>query len=218
MCNRFALPSPEEIAAHFGLTDVGDLPPRFNIAPGEEILLVRQAGSSRRLDRCTWGFRPPWLRDPAKPLLNVRAETLRGRPGASDVARRGRCLVPAGGFFEWRRVGRARQPWYFKLADAPLLALAALADVPEAAERRCAIVTTQPNELVAEVHDRMPVVIPPEAYGAWLDADVPLAELQPLLAPFPAERMRAYAVSSVVNRSGVEDPRAVLPAARETLF
>ena len=218
MCNRFALPSPEELAAHFGLSEIGEVPPRFNVAPGEQILVVRQAASARVLDRCTWGLRPAWLRDPRKPLLNVRAETLRGRPGSSEAARRGRCLVPAGGFFEWRRVGRARQPYYFKLADSPLLALGAISDVPEAPDRHCAIVTTEPNALVAEVHDRMPVIVPREAYSAWLDPDLPLAEMQSLLVPYPAEQMTAYAVSSVVNRSGVEDPRAVQPAARETLF
>lgn len=218
MCNRFALPGPEEIAAHFGLTELGEIPPRFNIAPGEEILVVRQAAGGRSLDRCMWGLKPRWLRDSGKPLLNVRSETLHGRPGSSEMARRHRCLVPAGGFFEWRRLGRSRQPWYFKLADGPLLALAALADPPEAKERRCAIVTTQPNALVAEVHDRMPVIVAREAYAAWLDPERPLDDLQALLQPYPAERMTAYAVSSVVNRPGVEDPRAVQPAAKETLF
>jgi putative SOS response-associated peptidase YedK len=218
MCNRFALPSPEEIAAHFGISGSEELAPRFNIAPGEEILVVHKATAGRRLGRCTWGLHRRWLRDPAKPLLNIRAETLRARADRGHAASGRRCLVPAGGFFEWRRVGRTRQPWYFTLADSPLLALGGIANSPEDAERRCAIVTTEPNELVAEVHDRMPVIIPRERYDAWLDPDLPLADLLPLLGPCPAGLMTAYPVSSIVNRTGVEDPRAVQPAPRETLF
>lgn len=230
MCNRFALPKPEQIAAHFGLGEIAALAPRYNVAPGETILVVRQQDGGRVLDTSAWGLTPRWVREPRKPLLNVRAETLRGKPGRDATARRGRCLVPAGGFFEWRHVGRARQPWYFRLKDSPLLGLAALSDAgtPEPASaappgdaatvRRCAIVTTRPNDLVAEVHDRMPVIIPREAYGRWLDPEVELTELLPLLEPYPVDAMVGYPVSSVVNRAGVEDPRAVEPSRQETLF
>ena len=223
MCNRFALPKPEEIAAHFELGEVPALAPRYNVGPGESILVVRRDGPRRVLDTSAWGLLP--RRDgKAKPVLNLRAESLRAsaeRGGAASL--RGRALVPAGGFFEWRHVGRARQPWYFRLKDSPLLALAALADEPGAAPaapppRRCAVVTTTPNELVAEVHDRMPVIIPREAYDAWLDPATRLAELLPLLVPFPADAMIGHPVSSLVNRSGVEDPRAIEPARQETLF
>jgi putative SOS response-associated peptidase YedK len=229
MCNRFALPKPEEIAAHFELGEIPSLAPRYNVAPGESILVVRREGEARVLDTSAWGLQPARQGSPSKPVLNLRAESL--RPSAAKdgpAARRTRCLVPAGGFFEWRHVGRARQPWYFRMKDAPLLGLAALCDedavaagpgaATAAALRRCAIVTTQPNTLVAEVHDRMPVIIAREAYGAWLDPGVRLEELLPLLAPFPVDAMVGYPVSSVVNRAGVEDPRAVVPARQETLF
>jgi putative SOS response-associated peptidase YedK len=221
MCNRFALPSPDEIAAHFELPPLPPLPPRYNVAPGEEIFVVRNAGGSRVLDTSTWGLVPGFVREQRKPLLNVRAETLRGKPGRGELARQGRCLVPAGGFFEWRHLGRARQPWYFRMKDSPLLGLAALSEAVEddaGPGRHCAILTTLPNSLVAEVHDRMPVIIPRDAYSSWLDPQVELAELMPLLAPFPPELMLGYPVSSVVNRTGVEDPRAVEPASSETLF
>ena len=225
MCNRFALPSPDEIAAHFELGEVGALLPRYNVAPGETILVVRSEGGSRVLDTSLWGLTPRWVREPRKPLLNIRAETLRGKPGRDETARRGRCLVPAGGFFEWRHVGRARQPWYFRLKDSPLFGLAALSAPAEgapagspAALRRCAIVTTQPNGLVAPVHDRMPVIVPREAYGPWLDPSLELSDLLQLLQPYPAEAMIGYPVSSIINRAGVDDPRAIEPARRETLF
>ena len=221
MCNRFALPaSPEEIASEFELSELPPLPPRYNIAPGESIPVVRASGGSRVLDSSSWGLTPGWIRDPRKPLLNIRAETLRGRPGRSELARRGRCLVPAGGFYEWQRLGRARQPYYYRLKDAPLLGLAALCegDPSGGAARRCAILTTQPNSLVAPVHDRMPVIIPRGAYGPWLDPTRELAELLSLLEPYPAELMISYPVSTVVNRTGVEDPRSVEPAKPGTLF
>jgi len=229
VCNRFALPEPEEIAAQFEVSLPEALPPRFNIAPGEEILVVRRDAGVRVLERSTWGLSPLWLRRPGAPLLNIRAETLLGRPGRSATANQGRCLVPAGGFFEWHRIGRARQPWYFRLRDSPLFGLAAVSETagdkvddavgdPRKARRRCALLTTRPNELVAPVHDRMPVIIPREAYAAWLDPGLELAELLPLLGPIAAAAMTAHPVSSLVNRTGVEDPRAIEPAARESLF
>lgn len=221
MCNRFALPSPDEIAEHFQLAALPPIPPRYNVAPGERILIVRDAGGSRTLDRSVWGLAASRANEARPPQLNVRAETVGAAPDRWQS--RGRCLVPAGGFFEWRRLGRTRQPWYFRMKDSPLLALAALSEVAEGGdavpgERRCAILTTQPNELVAPVHDRMPVILPREVYDSWLDPGARLADLLPLLVPLAAESMVAYPVSSIVNRTGVEDPRAIEPASRETLF
>jgi len=225
MCNRFALPEPEEIAAEFEVVASGELRPRFNVAPGEEILVVRRAGGLRVLDHSTWGLAPAWIRRPGPPLRNVRAETLLGKPGRSETANRGRCLVPAGGFFEWLHLGRSRQPWYFRPRDGSLFALGALSEVvaetpgdARSERRHCAILTTRPNELVAPVHDRMPVIVPRDAYPAWLDPDVALAELLSLLEPIAAEALIGHPVSSLVNRAGVEDPRTIEPAPRETLF
>jgi putative SOS response-associated peptidase YedK len=219
MCNRFSLPAtPEEIAEHFELSEIPALLPRYNVAPGEEILVVHADHRGRLLERSSWGLPP--LPGQSRPLLNVRAETLRARSRSGGPRRRQRVLVPAGGFFEWRRLGRSRQPYYFRSKQGPLLALAALAeavaDVPSG--RRCAILTTPPNRLVAEVHDRMPAILPREAYARWLDPAVALPEVLELLQPFPEEAMDAYPVSSLVNRSGVEDPRAIEPARQQTLF
>ncbi len=223
VCNRFALPaSPEEIAAEFDLGEVPALGPRYNVAPGEEILVVRMRSGRRVLGRSHWGLSPSWIRDPRRPLLNVRAETLRGRPGRSATAREGRCLVPAGGFYEWRRLGRTRQPYFFRLKRTPLLALAALSETAPAtastAVLQCAIVTTEPNDLVALIHERMPVIIPREAYSLWLDPAHELHELLRLLRPLPADEMTAYPVLPIVNKAGVEDPRSIEPAAANTLF
>jgi putative SOS response-associated peptidase YedK len=221
MCNRFALPRPEEIAEHFELGALPPLLPRYNVSPGETILVVRREASQRVVDSATWGLLP---RSATKPVLNLRAESLRSSAARDGTAaRRARVLVPAGGFFEWRRLGRTRQPWYFQLKDSPLLALAtlvegspALAGLPPSP--RCAVLTTTPNALVASVHDRMPVILPREAYDAWLDPGVRLQELLPLLVPFPAEAMIGHPVSSAVNRPGFEDPRVIEPSQQETLF
>lgn len=222
MCNRFALPaSPEQIASHFELDAVPQLSARYNVAPGEPIAIVHCDQGRRTLGTCHWGLIPPWVREARKPLLNIRSETLRGKPGLSEMARTGRCLVPASGFFEWRRLGRTRQPYYFHLRDSPLLGLAALVrngrEAP-AVPLDCAVLTTEPNSLVAEVHDRMPVIVPPEAYGAWLDASLPLRDVAALLAPLPAERMEAFPVSSRVNRAGIDDPTLIERVKPGTLF
>ncbi|HVO09540.1 MAG TPA: SOS response-associated peptidase [Vicinamibacteria bacterium] len=217
MCNRFALPaSPEELAEQFGLSELPPLVPRYNVAPGEEILVVRAEGDRRLLQHACWGFRP---RGRDRLLLNIRAETLRARGRPRHTRRRERVLVPAGGFFEWRHVGRARQPFYFKLKDGPLLGFAALCEDAAAGQvRRCALLTTAPNPLVAEVHDRMPAILARDAYARWLDAGADLVDVLGLLQPFPAEAMTGYPVSTLVNRSGVEDPRAIEPARQQTLF
>ncbi len=220
MCNRFALPaSPEELAEHFGLSDLEGPVARYNVAPGEEILVVRREGQRRVLQRASWGLRPRGGQGAA--LLNIRAETLRTHTGAGQPRRRERVLVPAGGFFEWRHLGRARQPYYFKLKDSPLLGFAALCERRPATPgdgRCCALLTTAPNPLVAEVHDRMPAILRRDAYARWLDAETDLGEVLELLQPFPAEGMTSYPVSTLVNRSGVEDPRTILPARQQTLF
>jgi putative SOS response-associated peptidase YedK len=223
MCNRFALPAtPEEIAEEFELPKPPDTRPRYNIAPGETILVVREEGGARLADGSSWGLLPSGSRGPGMPLLNIRAETLRRDRTHDETVREGRCLVPAGGFYEWRHLGRARQPYYFRPADAPLFGLAAVSErLPQpggGSVRHCAIVTTEPNGLVAPVHDRMPVIIPREAYALWLDPTRDPGEILPLLAPYAAERMKTYPVSTLVNRAGIEDPRCIEPIPSETLF
>ncbi|HXY41662.1 MAG TPA: SOS response-associated peptidase, partial [Vicinamibacteria bacterium] len=202
----------------FGLSETEALVRRYNVAPGEEILVVRADGQGRLLQRAWWGLRP---RGQDRPLLNIRSETLLSHGRPRQGGRPERVLVPAGGFFEWRHVGRARQPFYFKLKDSPLLGLAALCEGGgTAAEgaRCCALLTTEPNPLVAEVHDRMPAILARGAYARWLDAGTDLLDVLDLLQPFAAEAMTGYPVSTLVNRSGVEDPRAIEPARQQTLF
>ena len=211
-----------------------NLPPRYNVAPSQDVAVVRAAdpgsrsgaGDGRTLAMLRWGLIPAWARDPAigHRLINARSETAAEKPSFREAYRNRRCLIPADGFYEWQRRGKTRQPWLFGLGDGTSFAFAGLWErwtVPAGtaltgslAERgtgdaveTCTILTTAANEIVAPVHGRMPVILPPEAYAPWLAGDdVPLA-------PYPADAMTAHPVSTLVNRPANDDPRCVEPIA-----
>jgi putative SOS response-associated peptidase YedK len=216
MCGRYSLIRPlDEVAIRF-LIDMqafGSLPPRPNIAPTEPLLAVRLSpGHERHAAWLRWGLSPPWagLADPRP--INARGETAAERPMFRSALRLRRALLPADAFYEWRRAGRARQPVRFSLRDGGLFALAALWErrtTPEGPLETACILTAQPNALVAEVHDRMPVILRPEDEDAWLDPDSPASRIAQLLVPYPAEGMSAHEVPPL-RRAG---PLAVLPPA-----
>ena len=201
-----------------------NLQPRYNAAPSQNVAAVRDTAHGRRLSMLRWGLIPSWARDPAigHKLINARAETAAEKPSFRAALRHRRCLIPADGFYEWQRQGGNRQPWLFGLRNGAPFAFAGLYErwtVPASAaltgslaERNpgdvvetCTILTTTANETVAPVHGRMPVILPPDAYGPWLAGqDVPLA-------PYPAGDMTAHPVSTLVNRPNNDDPRCVEP-------
>jgi len=209
MCGRFSLTTPGELIAEtFGLEEAPELQPRYNIAPTQPVLAVRQPAPAgeRELVPLRWGLLGPGLRDPSQgpPLINARAETAARKPAFREAFRTRRCLVPADGFYEWRRSGSERQPVRFSLSDGGLFALAGLwapATLPGTGTLgSCVVLTTEPNALVARVHDRMPVILPPEAWTRWLDPTPVAGEaLLPLLGSLPAEAMRARDVDRAVN-------------------
>jgi putative SOS response-associated peptidase YedK len=223
VCGRFNLTaSGEEVAEAFGLDEVPDLSPRYNIAPTQPVAVVRlepEAGK-RRLALLKWGFVPLGTLEGERGFINARAESAWGKPSFRDAFARRRCLIPATGFYEWRdtgmapprapgRAGGRRQPWHFGLADGRPFGFAGLWEPPvtEGTSATCAILTTEPNDLARPVHDRMPAILDPAAYARWLDPSVhAYAPLAPLLRPFPAGPMRAFPVSTAVN-----DPRCDLP-------
>lgn len=227
MCGRFTLRTPvEEIAEIFGVEDVGglDLPPRYNIAPTQPVAVVRRSGEDgrRKLALLRWGLLPGWVKDPADwpTLINARAETLHRRPAFEDALRFRRCLVPADGFFEWKREGGGKQPYYVRAADGAPLAFAGLWErwTGEDGEpvESCTIVTTGANELVRPLHDRMPLILGPDARERWLDPELRRRrELEPLLRSSPAEGLVAYPVSREVNRPEVDDPACIEPLGSE---
>ena len=196
---------------------------RYNISPGTGIPAVRNrpGGAKREPASLHWGLIPSWARDSASPVVNARAESLAEKPTFRDAFRSRRCLIPASGFYEWKAVGRTRQPWLFRLHDEQPFALAGLWEtwrMPGGAMlESCAIVTTTPNAVVESIHRRMPVMLADAAsWEAWLDPNLTEpAALAPLLRPFAAERMSALAVSPRVNNVRHDDPLCLAPAAAD---
>lgn len=188
---------------------------RFNVAPGQDIAVL--AGQPARFVVCRWGFFSGTVSGghPRLPLINARAETLADRPAFATARRARRCLIPADGFYEWHREGRARRPFHFGLLDRTPFAFAGLYDDSfpgRAAEPGCCIVTVAANSLVAPVHDRMPAMLAPTAWAAWLGADDP-DNAGALLAPFPPERMTGWPVAPLVNSAVAAGPACRAPVA-----
>ena len=220
MCGRIVLKAPaRQVAQEFDLAAVAEIAPRYNIAPTQLIATVL-AGSdgSRTVRDMQWGLLPPWSRDPRDGgrMFNARSETVAEKPAFREAFAARRCLVPADGFYEWRRQGRDRQPFYFAAADGRLLALAGIwarwehpgGDVVES----CSILTTAANALMSPIHHRMPVIIPAPQRQRWLTTPAAeAAHLVPLLTPAPAEVLHRHAVSSQVNRVGHDGPELIVP-------
>jgi putative SOS response-associated peptidase YedK len=195
---------------------------RYNIAPGQEIVAVRQdAGDpARRMGLLSWGLMPSWMNgglSGAAPdvkrlpkIINARSETAAAKPSFRELLRTRRCLIPADGFYEWKREGKEKLPFCFTLVDDSAFALAGLWERWKSSQGQvvesCAILTTTANELMSDIHDRMPVIVPPNGYGRWLDPGFTnLTELQSLLKPYPAGAMRRYRVSQRVNQVKNDD-------------
>ena len=184
MCGRFTLTTPAELVAEaFGLDEVPTLSPRINISPTEEIAVVRRIGHANHLSLLKWGFGG----GKGKPIINARAETLAQKAAFRDAFRMRRCLVPADGFYEWPVIEGKKKAVKLRRPDGALFGFAGLWE-PGSPET-CTLVTTEPTQLVSSVHDRMPVILPPEDYGPWLEGGDPRL-LQKLLVPreaFPLE-------------------------------
>ncbi|MGH9468339.1 MAG: SOS response-associated peptidase [Terriglobales bacterium] len=211
MCGRFTLRSDgNALAQHFGLEAeaAAALPaPRFNIAPTQAIPVIRYnpASGRRELVLQRWGLIPAWAREgqPLLALFNARVETLGAKPAFRNAFRLRRCLIPADGFYEWKAVGKAKQPWF---VHRPGHALFAFAGISEG--ESCSIITRPPTPALAALHNRMPAVPAPEDYGAWLDpARQRPEELLPLLEAPP--EFELYPVSPLVNRAAADSPECV---------
>jgi putative SOS response-associated peptidase YedK len=221
MCGRFSLTTPGELIAQtFGLEETPELEPRYNIAPTQPVLAVRlpAPAGARELVPFRWGLLGPGFRDSSQgpPLINARGETAARKPAFREAFRTRRCLVPADGFYEWRRSGSQRQPVRFSLPDGGVFALAGLwapTTLPDSGTLgSCVVLTTEPNALVAEVHDRMPVILPPAAWSRWLDpSPAPDEELLALLGSLPAEALRVREVSRAVNDVRNDGPECWAP-------
>lgn len=211
MCGRFALKAPPaELIARFGLDECAEFAPRYNIPPGTDIPVIRQSPEGRRvLHLLRWGLVPRWAKDAdiGARLVNARGESIAEKPSFRDAFRRRRCLVPADGFYEWKADGRFKQPYYVSLKSGEPMAFAGLWEswkAPDGNElRTVCIVTTGANALMQPIHDRMPVIVPPERWADWLSA--PDREIRQLIQPLPPEALQAWPVSRRVNKAGPDD-------------
>jgi putative SOS response-associated peptidase YedK len=224
MCGRYVLSQPAEVLDEYFEVDPsaspeGGIEPRYNIAPTQEAPIVRSDGERRTLSLARWGLVPYWAKDSkiGNRLINARSETAGTKPAYREALRRRRCLVPADGFYEWKKVGKARQPYLFRHRAGLPLGIAGLwerwHDGPLTLET-FTLLTTAANEVLAPIHDRMPVILEPASYGDWLDprSDDP-AVLQPLLAPCGVDVLEAVPVSSRVNDPANDDPACIEPIA-----
>ena len=216
MCGRYRLSRAAEVfAEYFGAEDLVEWSPRFNIAPTQPVPVVRHVGDSRRVSLMKWGMIPSWS-NVASQMINTRAETVAERERFRDALRSHRCLIPADGFYEWQSAGGIKQPYCFTLASGKPFAFAGMWDGLRSSQggviESCTILTTTANPLVADVHDRMPVMLAPEEYDRWLDPDMRPADLLPLLRPYQAAAMTRYAVSTRVNQVANDDPACAAPA------
>lgn len=219
MCGRFALVATgEEVAEHYQLPEVPFVVPRYNIAPTQPVAAVRlsQAGE-REFTFFQWGLIPSWAKDPSigSRMINARAETAPEKPSFRAAFKRRRCLLPATGFFEWRKTDGRKQPMYIHEAAGGIVSLAGLWEIwqsPDGGElETCTILTTGPNSLMELIHDRMPVILDPLDYDMWLAGDTPADQLQHLLRPYDAERLFAHPVSTAVNKPQNDTPDVVVP-------
>jgi putative SOS response-associated peptidase YedK len=225
MCGRYELHSnPAAIALAFGLAQLPEVQPRYNIAPTNDVPIVRVGNDGQReLVRMRWGLVPRWARDPSigARMINARGETLAEKQSFRTGYRRHRCLLPADGFYEWRAAARGagdsepsrRQPQHIGMADGSVFGLAGIYErwLSEGGDviDSCAIVTTEANALLMPIHDRMPVIVPPEHYARWLDPAN--ADVADLIAPYPPEAMAYYPVSSRVNAVRNDDASLIEP-------
>ncbi|KPK01225.1 MAG: hypothetical protein AMS20_14025 [Gemmatimonas sp. SG8_28] len=221
MCGRFSQAQIAELDREvFRLLELPALEPRYNIAPTQEVAVVRERRNGERvLQLLRWGLIPSWAKDPAigNRMINARAETLAAKPAFKRPFARQRCIVPADGFYEWKRTEGTKQPYYIRREDGGSMAFAGLWDRwrsdSDATVDSFTIVTTTPNDLVASIHNRMPAILLPDGYDMWLDPENhDVDDLSSLLGPYPAEDMRAYPVSRFVNNPRNEGPECVSPA------
>lgn len=220
MCGRYTLRSKlNRLLAEFAVDVQEGLigEPRFNIAPTQNVATIRIHDGARRLEMRRWGLVPSWADDPSvgNRMINARADGVADKPSFRSAFKKRRCLVVADGFYEWKKDGPTKQPYYIRLREDKPFAFAGLAEHWQRGEQRidsCTIITTEPNSLMADIHDRMPVILSPDEYDLWLDPEFEGKEkLLSLLDAYPADAMTAYPVSTLVNNPRHENSACIEP-------
>jgi putative SOS response-associated peptidase YedK len=214
MCGRFALWTPPgAITRYFKVNVALDIQPRYNIAPGQNILVVHQPGNAQRApEMLRWGLIPSWAKEESigYKMINVRAESVKVKPGFKVAYKFRRCLIPASGFYEWKKEGSGKQPYLIRFPESDLFALAGIWESwkKHASDERiesCAILTTSANGVISRVHDRMPVIIRPDDIDLWLDAYSSTHRIDTLMRPFDDQDMSCHRISKAVNNVKNDD-------------
>jgi putative SOS response-associated peptidase YedK len=222
MCGRYRLSRRKQrVEEYFDCgSDEPDWSPRFNIAPSQPVPVIRQNAKEpvRELSLMRWGLIPSWAKDSsvAASMINARSETASTKPAFRDALKFRRCVIPADGFYEWSRTGKAKQPYCFEINERALFAFAGIWDRWKNAGGKwletCSILTTTPNAVTSAVHDRMPVILDPDGYDLWLDPGMKdMATASELLRPCDARLMRCYPVSTRINHVANDDEECSRP-------
>jgi len=219
MCGRYTVTSsPEALRALFRYEEQPNFPPRYNVAPTQPIAIVRLVDGKRHFALVRWGLLPSWVKDPKNftLLINARGESAAEKPAFRAAMKRRRCLIPADGFYEWQKAGDRKRPFYVHAKSGAPLAFAGLWETwegPNGEELETAtIVTTRANRTLLPIHDRMPVILAPDAFDVWLDsATVDATTAAALIAPAPEGLLEAYEISTAVNRTANDNPKLLAP-------
>jgi len=233
MCGRYRLSRRKQLVEEYfdSVSDEPDWSPRFNVAPTQPIPVLRQNPREpvRELSLVRWGLIPSWAKDAsvAARMINARAETAAAKPAFRDALKSRRCLIPADGFYEWKKEGKAKQPFCFEVQEGELFAFAGLwdrwKDPSGKVVETCSILTTAPSAVTSAVHDRMPAILDPDGYDLWLDPGMQnVAAASDLVKPYGARLMRSYPISSRINHVANDDEECSRPVelveTRDRLF
>jgi putative SOS response-associated peptidase YedK len=223
MCGRYRLSRRKQLVEeYFDSTGEDDWVPRYNIAPTQPVPIIRQNPKEphRELSLVRWGLIPWWAKDSSggAAMINARSETAATKPAFRDALKLRRCLIPADGFYEWKRNGKEKQPYCFEINEGQLFAFAGIWETWKDASRKtmtietCSILTTTPNAVTSTVHDRMPVILESDSYDVWLDPGMTKVDaVTEVLKPFDARLMRSFPVSTRVNHAANDDAECSTP-------
>ncbi len=222
MCGRYRLSRRKQLVEEYFdvSSDTDDWNPRYNVAPTQPVPVIRQNPKEpiRELSLMRWGLIPSWAKDTsgAARMINARSETAQTLPAFRDALKSRRCLIPADGFYEWKRDGKTKQPFCFEVGDGGLFAFAGLwerwRDPSGQWVKSCSILTTTPNAVTSAIHDRMPVILDPDSYDLWLDPGMTDVQVvSELLKPFDPSLMRCYPVSTRINHVANDDAECSQP-------
>lgn len=219
MCGRYTIViTMDELMRYYMLEMPANhfYTPKYNVAPGQMVMAIISDGQKNRLGELKWGLIPNWSKDEkiGYKMINARADTVADKPAFRSSFQRKRCIIPADGFYEWQKIGTEKQPMRITLKDEGIFSMAGLYDswiAPDGSKvSSCTIITTTPNALMENIHDRMPVILHPEDEAIWLNRAIQDKNiLLPLLQPFPAEQMRAYPVTAKVGNVRFDDPECL---------